>query len=358
MPGPPRARLPAAGPRGRSLRRPARARPARRRYAFSAAGSSVSVVSSEAASSAASASPVSASAAGSSAGVSSSAAGSASAVSASATGSGSTADLLDLGLGVGRSLRSRLGLRLGGGSVERSLVRLGLRSRRGELGGRLAKLADASLLADLLAQVVELGAVDVADRADLDLLDLRRVHRERPLDADAERLLADGERLAGAGALPLDHDPLEDLDAAALPLDHLEVDANGVPRLEAGNVLAQLALLDALDDRAHGKRAASGRRPMVAKTQISLAPPAARSRCRAGGDSTEVQTRRARCRERAERAAEPGSARREPYAAGGVSGWKCGSAASTSRRPCRSGSCAGPSPTRASRRTASGCHPS
>ena len=52
------------------------------------------------------------------------------------------------------------------------------------------------------------------------------------LDPDAERLLADGERLAGARALAPDHDPLEDLDAAALALDHLEVDANRVPRLE------------------------------------------------------------------------------------------------------------------------------
>src|SRR5581483_2157024 len=77
---------------------------------------------------------------------------------------------------------------------------------------RRAELADAGLLADLAAEVVELGAIDVADRADLDLVDLRRVQRERPLDADAEVVLADGEGLAGAGALPLDHEALEDLD--------------------------------------------------------------------------------------------------------------------------------------------------
>ena len=62
--------------------------------------------------------------------------------------------------------------------------------------GTLLLLADARLLADLAAQVVELRAVDVADRLHLDLLDLGRVQRERPLHADAERLLADGERLA------------------------------------------------------------------------------------------------------------------------------------------------------------------
>ena len=38
---------------------------------------------------------------------------------------------------------------------------------------RLAELADASLLPDLAAQVVELRAVDVADLHDLDLVDLR-----------------------------------------------------------------------------------------------------------------------------------------------------------------------------------------
>jgi hypothetical protein len=80
------------------------------------------------------------------------------------------------------------------------------------------------------------------------------VQRERPLDADAERLLAHGERLAHARALALDHDPLEDLHAAALALDHLEVHAHGVARLERRQVRPQLALLEALDDVAHRKR--------------------------------------------------------------------------------------------------------
>src|SRR4051794_31298256 len=103
-----------------------------------------------------------------------------------------------------------------------------MRGRRGPSRARASLpllLAPARALSDPPAQVVQLGAVDVADRADLDPLDLRRVQRERPLDADAERLLADGERLADAGALLLDHDPFEDLDAPALSLDHLEVDA-------------------------------------------------------------------------------------------------------------------------------------
>ena len=114
----------------------------------------------------------------------------------------------------------------------------------------VALLADARLLADAAAEVVELRAVHVADRLDLDLLDLRRVERERPLDPDAERLLADGERLAGARALALDDDALEDLDTAPRALDHLEMDANRVARLEPGH-LAQLGALDRFDDVAH-----------------------------------------------------------------------------------------------------------
>src|SRR5262249_3510221 len=110
-------------------------------------------------------------------------------------------------------------------------ARLALAQRLG-----LAQLADAGLLADLAAEVVELRPVDVADRGDVDLVDLRRVERERALDADAEGVLPNRERLAGAGALALDHDPLEDLDPLAVALDHPEVHADGVPRLEPGHV--------------------------------------------------------------------------------------------------------------------------
>ena len=76
-------------------------------------------------------------------------------------GDGLGGRLLDgLGLRGCLGLRSRLGL---GGLGLRGCERLRLGSRRGQLGGRLAQLADAGLLADLLAQVVELRAVDVAD---------------------------------------------------------------------------------------------------------------------------------------------------------------------------------------------------
>src|SRR3954452_9309929 len=106
------------------------------------------------------------------------------------------------------------------------------RSGRGR-SSALAQLADASLLADLAAQVVELRAVHVADLLHLDLVDLRRMQRERALDADAERVLAHRERLADTGALALDHDPLEPLDPLAAAFDHVEVHAHRVTRLEA-----------------------------------------------------------------------------------------------------------------------------
>src|SRR6185437_9846894 len=114
------------------------------------------------------------------------------------------------------------------------------------------------LLADLAAQVVELRAVDVADRPHLDLVDLGRVERERALDADAERLLAHRERLARAGALALEDDALEDLDPRPLALDHAEVHAHGVAGLEPRD-LAQLGALECLDDVAHAEEAPKGR---------------------------------------------------------------------------------------------------
>jgi hypothetical protein len=70
------------------------------------------------------------------------------------------------------------------------------------------------------------------------------VEREGSLDANAERLLADGERLTHASALPLDDDALEDLDATALAFDDLEVDAHGVAGLELRQVGSQLSLLE------------------------------------------------------------------------------------------------------------------
>ena len=73
-----------------------------------------------------------------------------------------------------------------------------------------------------------------------------------------------------ARALALDHDALEDLDPRPRALDHAEVDADGVARLELRQALAQLALLEGLDDVAHREeRPAAGRRAMLAKAALA-----------------------------------------------------------------------------------------
>src|ERR671911_1765221 len=136
----------------------------------------------------------------------------------------------------------------------------------------LPELADARLLPHSLAQVVELGAPNVADRDDLELLDLGRVEGERALDADAERLLPHRERLAEPGALALEADALEDLDPLPVALDDLEVDAQRVPCLELRQVRAHVALLEALDNRVHRKGTGPEGRSMLAKANSLRRP--------------------------------------------------------------------------------------
>src|SRR6478672_2421752 len=117
-----------------------------------------------------------------------------------------------------------------------------------------AALGNSRRLADASAQVVELGAAYVPAPGDLEPLDLRRMQGESPLHSDPEGLLAHGEGLTRAGALPLQHDPLEDLGAAPAALDHLEVDPDAIAGAEGGNPLLELAPLDAVDDAAHSRR--------------------------------------------------------------------------------------------------------
>ena len=150
------------------------------------------------------------------------------------------------------------GLRLRGGNLVRELLLAGpgciVRRHRSHLGllgpSGPATLANPRGAADPVAEVVELRAADVAAGGHLDALDLRRVQGERPLHAYAEGLLAHRERLAHTGALALDHDALEDLRAASLSLDHLEVDADAVARLESGDA-TQLSALNAVDESGH-----------------------------------------------------------------------------------------------------------
>ena len=105
-------------------------------------------------------------------------------------------------------------------------------------------LLDLGSLADLVAEVVQLRTTDVATTHDLDLVDLRRMHRERALDADREADLADGEGLAARMAMTTDDVALENLDTLAVTLDDAIVNLYVVADVELGDVLLELLLFD------------------------------------------------------------------------------------------------------------------
>src|SRR5215468_8217413 len=106
-------------------------------------------------------------------------------------------------------------------------------------GDRLPLLLDLGGLAPQVSQVVELGSAYIAPGNDFDLVDDRRVYRERAFDANPETDLAHGERFAQTATLAADHDSLEDLDTRAGTLDHADVDLQGVAGPELGYVGTQ-----------------------------------------------------------------------------------------------------------------------
>ena len=142
-------------------------------------------------------------------------------------------------LGRGRLARRRLAGAPGQAAGRRGSAPAMLRSAR--------LLAYASRLADLTAQVVQLGSVTSPTAATSIFVDLRRMQGECPLHAHPERLLTYRERLAHARALAGDADAFEDLNTLALALDHLEMHAHGVPGFEPGQ-LTQLPAFDIGDD--------------------------------------------------------------------------------------------------------------
>src|SRR5258707_9990448 len=90
--------------------------------------------------------------------------------------------------------------------------------------GAVLLLDDASRLAAQLAQVIKLGATDLAAAHHLDRVDHRRHHREYALDAFAVGNLANGEALVEPAAGTADADAFIGLHAGALAFDHLDVD--------------------------------------------------------------------------------------------------------------------------------------
>src|ERR671925_1740926 len=119
--------------------------------------------------------------------------------------------------------------------------------------------------------------------------------RKGPLDADPERVLADRKRLARARALALDDDALEDLHAAPLTLDHLEVDAHGVPRLELRDVLAQLTALDDVDRSSH-RESPGGEGPDRDASETRFSAEASRRRTRARSNCSAAPVPSRDCR--------------------------------------------------------------
>src|SRR5947208_5306929 len=129
---------------------------------------------------------------------------------------------------------------------------IGDRRRYAASGGRnFALLLDLRRLTAQFAQVVQLGAPDVAAGHDLDLLHDRGVQREGPLDTDAEADLADREGLLQATTLAADHDTLEDLDAGPVALDDLDVHLHGVTGTEGRDVVTLARIVELVQDVAH-----------------------------------------------------------------------------------------------------------
>src|SRR4051794_17119914 len=124
--------------------------------------------------------------------------------------------------------RRRLPCEVGSSAASVSFSLIPLRLRSAEAADR-CRSATLPLFLDLgglpaqIAQVVQLGAADVAAGDQLDPVQVRGMYREGPLDADAEADLANGEGLADAAALAADDVTGEDLDPGAGALDDLHM---------------------------------------------------------------------------------------------------------------------------------------
>src|SRR5215470_10486345 len=127
-------------------------------------------------------------------------------------------------------------------------------STRPLVRGGLAALPDPGALPAQGAEVVQLGPAHLAPGHDLDLVDGRAVHRERPLHAHAVADLANCEGLPGTATLAPDHHTLENLDPGPASLNHPDVDLQRVPGPERGDVLADLGPLQVGDGGVHGWR--------------------------------------------------------------------------------------------------------
>lgn len=117
------------------------------------------------------------------------------------------------------------------------------------------------LLANPVAEIVQLGAANLASLHHLDLGDLWGMDLEDPLHTFAIGDLPDGERLVDPGAAASDHDSFENLDSLLAALDHSGVHIDRVPGAEFRDVLFHLFTLDFVD-HIHGQWEGMGKNEM------------------------------------------------------------------------------------------------
>ena len=106
---------------------------------------------------------------------------------------------------------------------------------------------DLRSLADLVAEVVQLGTTDLTAAGNLDMVNLRGMYREGALNANVEADLADREGLARGSALTANHDALEHLDALTVTFGDAVVHAHGVADVEIGDIVLNLLLFNRAD---------------------------------------------------------------------------------------------------------------
>ena len=108
--------------------------------------------------------------------------------------------------------------------------------------------ANASSFTFESAEVVELGAADFALDGDFDFGKARAVDGEDALNADTVGDFAGGEGFAKASAAASDDDAFEHLNALFVAFLNFDVHADGVAGAEVGEVRAELAAFDFLDE--------------------------------------------------------------------------------------------------------------
>src|SRR5579863_316776 len=108
----------------------------------------------------------------------------------------------------------------------------------GGLGAVVLPLDNAGGLSAQPAQIIKLGAAYLTFAHHHDRIDHRRIEREDALDALTVGDLAHGEILVQPAAGTADADAFIGLHAAALALDDLDVNDEGVARLKIGDFLA------------------------------------------------------------------------------------------------------------------------